>query len=170
MPLLLAKMALASSNSLLKEVGKPKYKPIQIVRKMQEEGYRRFTIGWHTELWQSLGAQDPANGFGVLHAREPRRGRTAERWTQGRHPVIAYVATKGVLRSLPPVRHQAPMGLFFASSSGTDKWCSLVWELSAGCAEMPFLAARSHAIGRLVFRIGRRQHRHCACPEAVWCF
>src|SRR6266487_1020576 len=44
MPLLLAKMALASSNSLLKEVGKPKYKPIQIVRKMQEEGYRRFTI------------------------------------------------------------------------------------------------------------------------------
>ena len=59
MPLLLAKMALASSNSLLKEVGKPKYKPIQIVRKMQEEGYRRFTIGWHTELWQSLGAQDP---------------------------------------------------------------------------------------------------------------
>ena len=79
MPLLLAKMALASSNSLLKEVGKQKYKLIQIVRKMQEEGYRRFTIGWHTELWQSLGAQDPANGFGVLHAREPRRGRTAER-------------------------------------------------------------------------------------------
>ena len=116
MPLLLAEMALASSNSLLKEVGKPKYKPIQIVRKMQEEGYRRFTIGWHTELWQSMGAQDPANGFGVLHAREPRRGRTAERWTQGRHPVIAYVATKRRLAKLaagpPPSANWAVLCLF----------------------------------------------------------
>src|SRR6266566_606188 len=69
-------MALASSNSLLKEVGKPKYKLIQIVRKMQEEGYGGSLLGGITELWQSLGAQDPANGFGVLHARaSPRPNR-----------------------------------------------------------------------------------------------
>ena len=97
MPLLLAKMALASSNSLLKEVGKPKYKPIQIVRKMQEEGYRRFTIGWHTELWQSLGAQDAANGFGVLHAREQPcwHGIKQDKgWPKGRPVISPHVRTR----------------------------------------------------------------------------
>jgi hypothetical protein len=50
---------------LLKEVEKPKYRPGQIVQMMRDEGFRRFNMTDHTELWRSLGAQDPAKGFGV---------------------------------------------------------------------------------------------------------
>ncbi len=49
----------------LKEVERPKYLPGQIVSMMQEEGYPRFSMHWHTELWRSLDAKDPAKGFGV---------------------------------------------------------------------------------------------------------
>lgn len=50
---------------LLKEVEKPKYRPGQIVRMMRAEGYPRFNMARHTELWQALDAQNPAKGFGV---------------------------------------------------------------------------------------------------------
>ena len=48
-----------------KEVERPKFLPSQIVKMMNEEGYPRFTMHWHTELWKSLDAKDPAKGFGV---------------------------------------------------------------------------------------------------------
>lgn len=50
---------------LLKEVEKPKHRPSQIVQKMHEEGYDRFTMHWHSELSRSLAARDPAKGYGV---------------------------------------------------------------------------------------------------------
>jgi hypothetical protein len=50
---------------LLKEVEKPKYRPNQIVLLMRAEGYPRFNVTRHTELWQTLEAKDPGKGFGV---------------------------------------------------------------------------------------------------------
>jgi hypothetical protein len=49
-----------------KEVERPKYRPSHVVATMQEEGFAHFTITRHTELWQELGAKDPAKGFGVM--------------------------------------------------------------------------------------------------------
>jgi hypothetical protein len=51
---------------LLKEVDKPKFRPGQIVDLMRAEGYPRFTMSKHTELWQSLDAKNPAKGFGTM--------------------------------------------------------------------------------------------------------
>ena len=48
---------------LLKEVEKSKYLPGQIVKIMKKDGFRRFTITKHTELWQSLNAKDSAKGY-----------------------------------------------------------------------------------------------------------
>jgi uncharacterized protein DUF3644 len=50
---------------LLKEVEKPKYRPTKIVETMRAEGYPRFNISHHTELWRSLDARDPTKGLGV---------------------------------------------------------------------------------------------------------
>ncbi len=47
---------------LLKEVEKPKFRPTQIVKMMMDEGFSRFTMHSHSELWKSLNAQDPAKG------------------------------------------------------------------------------------------------------------
>lgn len=51
-----------------KEVERPKFLPGQIVRMMQEEGYPKFTMHWHTELWHSLDAKNPGKGWGVAVA------------------------------------------------------------------------------------------------------
>jgi hypothetical protein len=48
-----------------KEVERPKFLPGQIVWMMQEEGFPGFTMHWHTELWRTLDAKDPAKGWGV---------------------------------------------------------------------------------------------------------
>ena len=50
---------------LLKEVEKPKFRPGQVVDLMKAEGYPRFTMASHTDLWKALGAKDPAKGFGT---------------------------------------------------------------------------------------------------------
>jgi hypothetical protein len=50
----------------LKEVERPKYLPSHIVQIMRGEGFRRFSITRHTELWQSLDAKDPAKGYGIV--------------------------------------------------------------------------------------------------------
>jgi hypothetical protein len=31
---------------------------------MKAEGYKKFDVTRHTELWKALGARDPAKGFG----------------------------------------------------------------------------------------------------------
>ena len=50
---------------LLKEVEKAKYRPSQIAQIIREEGYPRFTISKHTDLWQTLDAKEPEKGYGV---------------------------------------------------------------------------------------------------------
>lgn len=48
-----------------KEVERTKYLPSRIVKMMKEEGYRRFTMQDHTDLWRAHCAKDPAQGYGV---------------------------------------------------------------------------------------------------------
>jgi hypothetical protein len=48
-----------------KEVERPKFLPSQIIRMMREEGFPRFLMHRHTELWQSLDAKNPGKGWGV---------------------------------------------------------------------------------------------------------
>jgi len=50
---------------LLKETEKSKYRPTKIVLRMQEEGYPRFTISKHTDLWKALDAKAKGKGYGV---------------------------------------------------------------------------------------------------------
>lgn len=53
------------SRILLKETEKKKYKPSDIVTLMRQEGYPRFRLHDHTQLWKSLNAMQPNNGFGT---------------------------------------------------------------------------------------------------------
>jgi hypothetical protein len=48
-----------------KEVERPKFLPSEIVRTMQGEGFRRFTMHSHTQLWKSLDAKEAGRGWGV---------------------------------------------------------------------------------------------------------
>jgi hypothetical protein len=52
------------SRVLLKEVNKKRFTPKQVVEIMQAEGYPAFNQHYHTLLWKSLDAKDPAKGFG----------------------------------------------------------------------------------------------------------
>ena len=49
----------------LKEVERTKYLPGQIVALMQGEGYVRFSMHFHTQLWKQLGGKTPGRGYGV---------------------------------------------------------------------------------------------------------
>lgn len=53
-------------NLVLKEVEKKKYLPGQIVNMMVKEGFDKFTMHSHTQLWKTLGAKDPKKGFGAV--------------------------------------------------------------------------------------------------------
>ena len=48
-----------------KETERPKYRPSAIVKLMKEEGYPRFGIRNHTQLWQAQDAKNPGRGYGV---------------------------------------------------------------------------------------------------------
>lgn len=50
----------------LKEVEKKKYLPREIVNQIKTEGWNRFTMNSHTELWKRLDAKDPAKGYGAV--------------------------------------------------------------------------------------------------------
>jgi hypothetical protein len=49
---------------LLKEVDRRRYTATEVVSLMHDEGFTRFTMGPHTELWKELDAKNPAKGFG----------------------------------------------------------------------------------------------------------
>ena len=51
---------------LLKEVERHKDRPGTIVTMMQEEGYARFRMYHHTQLWKELDGKNPGKGYGVL--------------------------------------------------------------------------------------------------------
>lgn len=48
-----------------KEVEKKKYRPSDVVKMMNDEGYTGFTMHKHTELWQARNAKRPGPGYGV---------------------------------------------------------------------------------------------------------
>ena len=50
---------------LLKEVERPKHLPGEIVKLMQEAGYTRFTMYYHTRLWKKIDAKKTGKGYGV---------------------------------------------------------------------------------------------------------
>lgn len=51
---------------LLKETEKKKYKPKEIVKILRSEGYKKFSMQDHTELWQTLDARNPKHAYGVF--------------------------------------------------------------------------------------------------------
>ena len=54
--------------AVIKETEKTKYLPSQVVARMRAEGFHRFNMSAHTELWQALDAKNPGKGFGTLVA------------------------------------------------------------------------------------------------------
>jgi hypothetical protein len=51
--------------TVIKETERPKHLPKGIVEMMKKEGYLRFTMQSHTDLWKQMDAKNPAKGFGV---------------------------------------------------------------------------------------------------------
>lgn len=51
--------------AVIKETERDKYLPAQIVRLMQEEGFPRFNIRAHTQLWQGSDAKNPKHAYGA---------------------------------------------------------------------------------------------------------
>lgn len=54
---------------LIRDREKPKLLPSEIVKRMQEAGFRNFTMHSHTALWKELDAKNPAKGYGVKVAK-----------------------------------------------------------------------------------------------------
>ena len=54
---------------VLKEVERPKYLPSKIIALMREEGYARFNMHDHIQLWKKLEGKNPGKGYGVLVAK-----------------------------------------------------------------------------------------------------
>ena len=55
--------------AVIRETERPKWLPTQIVAKLREDGFSRFGMVRHTELWKSLDAKNPAKGYGVQIAK-----------------------------------------------------------------------------------------------------
>lgn len=52
--------------TVLKETEKQKYLPGQVVEMMNDEGYDKFDMYWHTKLWKSKQARDKKYSYGSL--------------------------------------------------------------------------------------------------------
>ncbi len=52
--------------TLIKDREKPKFIAGEIVKRMKEKGFTKFTIYQHTLLWKSLDGKNPSKGFGVM--------------------------------------------------------------------------------------------------------
>lgn len=51
--------------AVIKETERPKYLPKTIVESMKKEGFKRFTMASHTDLWKQMDAKKSGNGYGV---------------------------------------------------------------------------------------------------------
>lgn len=54
----------AIQKVLLKEIDKERFTAKEVVRIVQDAGFREFGISAHTRLWQRLDGKDPQKGFG----------------------------------------------------------------------------------------------------------
>ena len=50
---------------LLKETERPKHLPGEIVNLMYSEGFERFKVHHHTDLWKKLDGKNPGKGYGI---------------------------------------------------------------------------------------------------------
>jgi hypothetical protein len=50
----------------LRETEKLKYKPTSVVKQMKAEGFTKFEIKQHTDLWKAKNAKDPKKQFGAM--------------------------------------------------------------------------------------------------------
>ena len=55
---------------VFKNVEKRKFLPGDIVKKMNEEGYKTFNMHYHTQLWKSRDGRNPKYNFGVWVSRQ----------------------------------------------------------------------------------------------------
>ena len=55
--------------ALIKETERPKLLPSQVVSTMNKEGFSRFKMSDHSDLWRAMAAKDPSKGFGVQVAK-----------------------------------------------------------------------------------------------------
>ncbi len=53
------------SYVLIKETERPKHLPSGVVKMMQSEGFIKFSIHLHTQIWKTQDAKDAGKGFGV---------------------------------------------------------------------------------------------------------
>jgi hypothetical protein len=60
--------AINKEYAVIKETEKKKYLPKQVVDLMKTEGYPRFSVHYHTQLWKALDAKNPAKGYGTMVA------------------------------------------------------------------------------------------------------
>jgi len=54
-----------AAYTVIKETERIKRLPSEIVRMMKADGFPKFGIHHHTDLWKSLDGKDPSKGFGV---------------------------------------------------------------------------------------------------------
>lgn len=50
---------------LIKETERTKYLPSEIVKQMRKEGFKKFGMTQHTDLWKSADAKNPSKGYGT---------------------------------------------------------------------------------------------------------
>lgn len=58
-----------ATYAVIRETERPKWIPSQIVAKMKAEGYPKFGMTQHTDLWKSRDAKNTAKGYGVQVAK-----------------------------------------------------------------------------------------------------
>ena len=51
--------------ALIKETERPKYPAGYVVQTMRDEGYPKFNMYHHIQLWKKLDGKNPAKGYGV---------------------------------------------------------------------------------------------------------
>lgn len=66
---------------VLKETERRKHRATDVVKRMREEGFVRFGMHEHTQLWKKLDAKNPGRGYGVrVDPEVPDSWRWYERW------------------------------------------------------------------------------------------
>lgn len=58
-----------ATYSVIRDAERPKSLPSQIVAKLRADGFPKFGMAHHTDLWKSCDAKNPAKGYGVLIAK-----------------------------------------------------------------------------------------------------
>lgn len=60
-----SELACEIERVLIKETEKPKFRPSEITKQLQKEGYPKFNVSRHTQLWQENDAKNSVKGYGA---------------------------------------------------------------------------------------------------------